>query len=101
MKAGSANSDGSYMAFDLPITVTFPIDLDGVSRICVVEATLPSREEQQQLQMALEVLLKQEPIKQADSVIWMFGSPPDVRGLQFFLDPESDEPQIRLIGAAF
>lgn len=95
------SSDGGYAATDLPVMISFPKDDDGIARICVVEATLGSQEEQKDMQLALEVLLKQKPIEQDDSVIWMFGAPPNVRGLQFFPDTTSDKPEIRFIGAAF
>lgn len=103
---GDANwekqDDGSYLAAKgLPVKVTFPADPDGVSRICVVEATLPSQDQQKQMRTAFEVLLKQEPLDQTDSLIWMFGKGENARGLQFFTDNTSDKPKIRLIGAAF
>jgi hypothetical protein len=93
--------DGSYSAVSLPVTVTFPTDPDGVARICVVEATLPSQKQQQDMRTGFEVLLKQKPIEQEDSFIWMFGGASNSRGLQFFPDTKSDQPKIRLIGAAF
>lgn len=103
---GDANwekqDDGSYLAAkSLPVKVTFPVDPDGVSRICVVEATLPSQDQQKQMRTAFEVLLKKKPIEQEDSLVWMFGGGINARGLQFFTDNESDQPKIRLIGAAF
>ncbi len=94
--------DGSYLAAKgLPVKVAFPADPDGVSRICVVEATLPSQDQQKQMRTAFEVLLKKKPIEQEDSLVWMFGGGSNARGLQFFTDNESDQPKIRLIGAAF
>ncbi|MCL9998881.1 MAG: hypothetical protein NBV68_05835 [Erythrobacter sp.] len=94
--------DGSYLAAKgLPVKVTFPADPDGVSRICVVEATLPSPDQQKQMRTAFEVLLKKKPIEQKDSLVWMFGGGSNARGLQFFTDNSSDQPKIRLIGAAF
>ncbi len=102
---GNANwkkhDDGSYSADNLPVHVTFPADRDGVSRICVVEATLASQKQQQEMRTAFEVLLKQKPMEQEDSVIWMFGGVDNSRGLQLFPDTQSDQPQIRIIGAAF
>lgn len=103
---GDANwqkqDDGSYLAAKgLPVKVTFPADPDGVSRICVVEATLPSQKQQREMRTAFEVLLKQKPVEQTDSSIWMFGGASNSRGLQFFPDTTSDQPKIRLIGAAF
>ncbi|MXO59254.1 hypothetical protein GRI89_06840 [Altererythrobacter salegens] len=93
--------DGSYAAINLPVRVTFPADADGISRICVVEATLASQKEQNEMRTALEVLLKQKPLEQKDSVIWMFGGGKNARGLQFFPDNTSKQPQIRFVGAAF
>ena len=94
--------DGSYQsAQDLSVKVTFPADPDGVTRFCVVEATLPSQKQQQEMRTAFEVLLKQKPMEQKDSVIWIFGGKGNARGLQFFPDSTSDQPKIRLIGAAF
>lgn len=103
---GDANwekqDDGSYRAAKgLPVTVTFPADPDGVSRICVVEATLPSQDQQKQMRAAFEALLKKKPIEQKDSLVWMFGGGSNARGLQFFTDKTSDQPKVRLIGAAF
>jgi hypothetical protein len=102
---GDANwqkrDDGSYSAAGLPVKVTFPADADGVSRICVVEATLPSKKQQKEMRSALEVLLKQKPIEQKDSIVWMFGGAGNSRGLQFYPDTKSDQPNVRLIGAAF
>jgi hypothetical protein len=93
--------DGSYSASGQPVKVTFPADADGVSRICVVEATLESQKQQKEMRVAFEALLKQKPIEQKDSMIWMFGTVGNSRGLQFFPDAKSDQPKIRLIGAAF
>ncbi len=94
--------DGSYLAAKgLPVKVTFPADPDGISRICVVEATLPSQNQQKQMRTAFEALLKKKPIEQKDSLVWMFGGGSNARGLQFFTDKMSDQPKIRLIGAAF
>jgi hypothetical protein len=103
---GDANwekqDDGSYLPTKgLPVKVTFPADPDGISRICVVEATLLSQDQQKHMVTAFKVLLKQEPIDQSESLVWMFGKLPDVRGLQFFTDAKSEQPNIRLIGAAF
>ena len=84
-----------------PIVVTLPADPDGLSRICKVEATMASQSDQKEMLLALEVLLRQKPIEQADSVIWMFGKAPNARGLQFFPDYKSDRPEVRFIGAAF
>ena len=92
---------GGFEHPTLPIEISFPQDSDGVARICVVNATLNSQGNQSELLAAFEVLFKQEPIKQSDSVIWMFGAPPNARGLQVFPDLNSEKPKIRLIGAAF
>ncbi len=90
-----------YRANGLPVTVTFPKDRDGVARICVVEATLASREQQAGMVAALNENLKGKPIEQSDSMIWMFGKPQNIKGLQFYTDNKSDQPKVRLIGAAF
>lgn len=95
------DTDGSYSAIGMPVKITFPADEDGVSRICVVEATLPSRKDQREMQIVLEALLKRKPIVQSDSLIWMFGGAGNARGLQFFPDSKSEQPHVRLIGAAF
>jgi hypothetical protein len=90
-----------YYRPDLPVSVGFPTDSDGVARICEVHATLASQDDQTEMRAALEVLLKQKPVEQSDSVIWMFGRSGNARGLQFFPDTRSDRPEVRLIGAAF
>jgi hypothetical protein len=84
-----------------PIVVTLPPDPDGVSRNCEVRATMASQSDQKEMLLALEVLLRPKPIEQTDSIIWMFGKPPTVRGLQFYPDKKSKQPQIRFVGAAF
>jgi hypothetical protein len=84
-----------------PIAVTLPTDADGVSRVCEVRATMASQSDQKEMLRALEVLLRQKPMKQADSIIWMFGKVPNVRGLQFYPDNKSEQPEIRFVGAAF
>jgi hypothetical protein len=94
-------SQGGYYHPDLAVTVGFPADDDGVARICEVPATLSSQDDLTQLRSALEALLKQKPIEQSGSVIWMFGTGGNARGLQFFSDTQSDQPRIRFIGAAF
>jgi hypothetical protein len=84
----------------LPIVVTFPPDKDGVSRICVVEATLDNAADQQQLESSFAKALGRS-VKQTDSSIWMKKSGTVTRGLQFFPDARSDQPKVRIIGAAF
>ena len=84
-----------------PIKVTLPADPDGVSRVCEARATMASQSDQKEMLKALEVLLRQKPMTQTDSVIWMFGKAPNARGLQFFPDYKSERPEIRFVGAAF
>lgn len=84
-----------------PIVVTLPADPDGVSRICEARATMVSQSDQKEMLKALEVLLRQKPINQTESVIWMFGKPPNARGLQFFPDYKSERPEVRFVGAVF
>lgn len=96
-----ASPDGDrFTHASLPIVVSFPADDDGVSRICVVEATLGSKEDQRWLEKAIAKELGRG-VKQTDSSIWMIKSDAGTRGLQFFPDNKSDQPKIRLIGAAF
>ncbi len=95
------SQSGGFKHPTLPIEISFPQDPDGIARICVVNATLNSQTNQSELLAAFKVLFKKEPITQSNSEIWMFGAPPNVRGLQVFPDNESEKPEIRLIGAAF
>jgi hypothetical protein len=85
----------------LPIAVSFPEDSDGVARICEVRATLPSQAAQAGLKAGLQTSLKSKPFEQSDSTIWMFDTKDGSRGLQFFPDKTSNQPNVRLIGAAF
>ncbi|MFN3818744.1 hypothetical protein [Blastomonas sp.] len=84
----------------LPIAVTFPPDKDGVTRICVVESALDTAADQQQLENSFSKALGRG-VKQTDSSIWMKKSGTVTRGLQFFPDTKSDQPKVRIIGAAF
>ena len=86
---------------EYPVAITLPPDPDGVARICEVRATMASQSDQKEMLAALEVLLRQEPIKQSNSMIWMFGKVPAVRGLQFFPDDKNSQPEVRFVGAAF
>ena len=85
----------------LPVAVTFPKDADGVARICEVRATFVSQLDQTQLINAFRVLLPAQPIQQSDSLVWMLNSKTGPRGLQIFPDKTSDQPKVRLVGAAF
>lgn len=93
--------DDSYSSLGMPVKVTFPADSDGISRICVVEATLPSKKKQDDLAKLIEAIFKAKPIVQKDSLIWLTGEPPAFKGLQFYLDKTNEQPEIRIIGAAF
>lgn len=84
-----------------PISIEFPNDKDGVSRICVVRATLAEKREQKKLANKLIDILKTKPLKQSDSQIWMVSTASGTRGIQFYTDKTSSQPQVRLIGAAF
>jgi len=96
------SSDGkSFKHRSMPIEITFPEDSDGIARICEVRATLPSQTIQAGLKAGLETSLKSKPFEQSDSTIWMFDTKDGPRGLQFFPDKTSNQPKVRLIGAAF
>ncbi len=96
------SADGRSVAHkDFPIAVNLPADPDGVARICEVRATMASQSDQKEMLLALEVLLRKKPIEQADSLIWMFGSQKNARGLQIFPDFKNEQPEVRLVGAAF
>jgi hypothetical protein len=96
------SSDGkSFKHRSLPVVVSFPEDSDGVARICEVRETLPSRAAQAGLKAGLESSLKSKPFEQSDSTIWMFDTKDGSRGLQLFPDKTSNQPSVRLIGAAF
>ncbi|MDX2210945.1 MAG: hypothetical protein SFV20_11390 [Sphingopyxis sp.] len=104
------SAEGGWVAADdgksvkhkvYPIAVTLLQDADGVARTCEVRATMASQSDQKEMLAALEVLLRKKPIKQTNSIIWMFGSPPNARGLQYFPDYQNELPEIRFVGAAF
>ena len=96
------SSDGKSLNHrSMPIQIIFPADSDGIARNCEVRATLPSQTMQAGLKAGLEASLKSKAIKQSDSTIWMFDTKDGPRGLQFFPDRTSDQPIVRLIGAAF
>ncbi|MEO0700440.1 MAG: hypothetical protein AAFY81_12090 [Pseudomonadota bacterium] len=93
-----------YSQGDMPIAVSFPKDKDGVSRTCVVEATLASLELQYAMRGGLEAALQSEPIDQGSNLIWMFGAGGESpRGLQFFPDylGLNNKVNLRLVAAAF
>lgn len=97
-----ASADGRSVTHkDFPIAVNLPADPDGLARNCEVRATMASQSDQKEMLLALEVLLRKKPIAQADSIIWMFGSLQNARGLQFFPDYKREQPEIRFVGAAF
>ena len=85
---------------NLPITVRFPNDDDGINRICVVEATMGSAAEQAVLTKAFKQSLGKF-VKQSNSNIWLKQTAAGTRGLQLFPDKLSNQPKVRLIGAAF
>ena len=85
----------------MPIAIVFPLDSDGIARICEVRATLPSQDDQVSLGATLASTLKRKPLQQKDSMIWMLGTKSGTRGLQYFPDKQSPQPKVRLIGAAF
>ena len=97
----TASDDGkTYTSNTLPITVGFPADEDGIARICVVKAQMHSQADQQWLEDAYTEHFG-KPTTQTESKIWVIHSEDQARGLQFFPDNTSDQPQVRLIGAAF
>ncbi|RDC60250.1 hypothetical protein HME9302_01451 [Alteripontixanthobacter maritimus] len=98
--AWTSDGNGTFIHRDLPITVAFPKDDDGVSRTCVVEAVLESRGTQSALKNSLKKSLG-KPLKQQTSMIWMVQIDNGVRGLQFFTDEKSEKPKVRLIATAF
>src|SRR5690606_37883626 len=92
------NADYGHQA--APVSIDMPKDSDGVARICVVRASLASKEAQAELADRITALLKSQPIEQSDSVIWMV-SVKGHRGIQLYTDKTSERPQVRLIGAEF
>ena len=91
---------GRYQHETSPITIEFPADDDGIRRICTVRATLASLDQQEVLVETLESMLRFEPIKQSDSMIWMI-SLNGHRGIQLYKSENAEQPEVRLIGAAF
>ena len=84
-----------------PIKIEFPSDKDGIARICTVHATLRSQIEQKGLAANLAKLLRAKPYDQGTSLVWLVPTKVGTRGIQFFLDKASEQPKVRLIGAAF
>ncbi|RYD51654.1 MAG: hypothetical protein EOP60_10445 [Sphingomonadales bacterium] len=84
-----------------PVTIEIPRDKDGVARICVVRAQLPSQAEQKALAANLKNLLQAKPVDQGASLVWLVNTKTGLRGIQLYLDKTSDQPSVRLIGAAF
>lgn len=99
-EAWTPTEDG-FRHLSAPISIEFPSDKDGVTRICVVRASLVDKGEQKKLASKLTDLLKTKPLKQSDSQIWMVSTASGTRGVQFYTDKTSNQPQVRLIGAAF
>ena len=100
----SGSVSEGYSQGNLPITVTFPKDKDGVSRTCVVEATLATLQLQYAMRGGLEAALKSKPIDQGSSLIWMFGAGGESPiGLQLFPDylGMENDVNVRLVAAAF
>ena len=90
-----------YRHKTVPISIEFPTDDDGISRICVVHAMLRDQDEQKEIVTRLNSMLGSKPLKQSASQVWMVSTASGPRGIQFFTDQDSDQPQVRLIGAAF
>ena len=97
--AASPDGDG-FTHLLLPISVSFPAEDDGISRTCVVEATLDSKADQRWLERTIATELGRG-FQQTDSRAWLTKSGAGFRGLQFFPDNQSEHPRVRLIGAAF
>ena len=94
-------ADGSGMHHSsLPVTVTFPKDDDGISRGCVVQATLASQNDQTLFLKVFEVLLESKPVPDGDSMIWKLRTKKGRKDLEVFQDKTSAQPQIRVIGKA-
>ncbi|MDG5750906.1 hypothetical protein P8R33_07305 [Qipengyuania sp. XHP0211] len=91
----------NYQHISAPISIEFPTDGDGVNRVCVVRAILSDQYEQNKVVKILTSILDSKPLKQSESQLWMVSTAAGPRGIQFFTDPNSDQPQVRLIGAAF
>ncbi len=94
-------SGDEYRHNSVPIAIEFPLDDDGIGRICVVRAVVGDLIEQDRIAEILNAMLKSKPLKQSDSQIWTVSTADGPRGIQFFTDKKSDQPQVRLIGAAF
>ncbi|MFM5918189.1 MAG: hypothetical protein ACKOOL_11750 [Novosphingobium sp.] len=97
-----ASTDGAgFHHRTLPVEVGFPKDSDGVARICEVKARLASQYDQNQLIIAFGAMLRAKPIEQTESVLWVLDTKTGRRGLQIFTDKTSEQPNVRLVGAAF
>lgn len=94
-------SEGGYQHVSAPVVIEFPADKDGVGRICVVHAVLAKKGDQKTLAKKLNDMLKTKAFKQSSSDLWMVSTATGTRGIQFYPDNQSDQPKVRLIGAAF
>tara|TARA_B100001179_G_C18414198_1_gene327299 strand:- start:115 stop:570 length:456 start_codon:yes stop_codon:yes gene_type:complete len=94
-------SEGGYRHVSAPVTIEFPADKDGIARICVVHAVLAEKGDQTTLAKKLNDMLKTKALKQSSSDVWVVSTTTGFRGIQFYTDNQSDQPKVRLIGAAF
>ncbi|MEL6238295.1 MAG: hypothetical protein AAFQ90_06840 [Pseudomonadota bacterium] len=94
-------TEKGFQHVSAPISIEFPTDKDGVDRICVVRAALAERSDQETLKKQISDMLKSKSLKQSQSEIWMVSTASGARGIQFYPDTSSEQPQVRLIGAAF
>lgn len=90
-----------YRHRTLPIVISLLPDGDGIVRRCVVNSTLASQNDQDQLALALQVLIPQQPVDHDGGMIWRFGRSPSGRSLHMVRDPANARPQILFVGAAF
>ena len=94
------NGDGFHHS-SMPVAVSFPKDADGIARNCEVRATLASQDDQERLTKILKALIGAAPIEQQNSIVWAWNPRVGPRGLQLYPDRNSDQPQVRLVVAAF
>ena len=98
---GWTSTEDGYRHMSAPVKIEFPSDDDGIRRICVVHAALADRKAQDEVAEVIATMLKAQPIEQSESKVWVISTANGPRGIQFFIDQDSDQPQVRLVGAAF
>ena len=84
-----------------PISVTVTQAQPDVVPKCIVNATLVSQYDQNQLATALRALLPGQPVSDDSGVLWRIGHSPNGRSLLMVRDEVRPQPEIRFVAAGF